>query len=1058
MQSHFVDWKKPFLSGVVELILEQNALGAVKDNLLDLSGFIFVFPSGLAIRSFEEKLARGAEKLIGEGKLRADWLPPKDVIPVGEFSERLYEPEAPFAEKPALLLAWRTALCENPESAKDVFPNLPAAGDFSGMLEVAALLARLHEEVAQEGLDFSSPREYAKQNVSKEEVVRWNALCEIQKSYYKTLAARGMCDKQKERLNAVRDNRIRTDKTVVLVGAADLNNLQKKIIGKVGDRAVAFVQAPEEEKCLFDEYGCVKSEAWENYEIGIPHDTSIVAAPDTLKEGEYAACYTHLWGAEGTEFRRGQVAVSLCDPAPRPYLSEKLAELGIEPHFGEGKPFASSRVALLLRGAADYLRTQSYDSFAAWIRHPDVEAALGRNSQKQGNSRNTLTCYDKHQDRRIPQKIVFSGSLPDAVRNSFRKLLGLPENHAVSHDDPDRKAPLSGHLARIDEFLQYFYPEKVPLDGETESAQIDEGLRILYEALDLVRANVPCGNCELTAAEAVDFVLRCASGQIRVETSDDAADITGWLDARFAETPHLILAGLNEGIVPESRISDLFLPDTVRTDVGIENNRRRYARDAYYLTAIVRRLTDEGKDGLRILFARTEDDGTPIPPSRLLFAENEEKIAQRVRRFFGGRDGSQSDSDGQISPEEGELAAYFTAPPDEAPDSAAPVSEGVSPFALPVIPLSGDPPKEMNVTDLSSYSFLESPYKYFLQKIYGLETLGDSSPEIQSNTFGTIVHNILHEFGRSDKKHSTDEDEIREFLCGELDKTVEDYKKASAAGTALLQLELIRRRLEGFARWQARWRGLGNEIVAVEEDGQIKFGGEGDCSDPKGFTLILNGRIDRIDYNRKLKQWFVFDYKTFDKADENKGGDSEDLKIRLAPFFPGNEESSEEGADSGGTPETDGFPAVNIKVNNTADQQHRNDKQKIFPPELVRDVKHWTNLQLPLYTLLAEEIIKNHGSEFPRGNNSLIPGYILLKKDNSCEASLAGWSEEEIDGAILTARWVCQTIVRIWKEGKADPNALLDPQREELGHLYEPDGSDWNNKKKSRDVLRDFPD
>ena len=366
-------------------------------------------------------------------------------------------------------------------------------------------------------------------------------------------------------------------------------------------------------------------------------------------------------------------------------------------------------MALLLRGAADYLRTQSYDGFAAWIRHPDVEAALGMNSQKRGDSRNMLTSYDRHQNEYIPQKIMFPDSLPVAVQNAFRKLLGLPENHALSHGDPDRKVPLSGHLARIDEFLRFFYSEKVPQDGETESAQIDEGLRILFEALDLVRANVPCGNCELTAAEAIDFVLRCASGQIRVETSDDAADITGWLDARFAETPHLVLAGLNEGVVPESRISDLFLPDTVRTDVGIENNRRRYARDAYYLTTIVRRLTDEGKDGLRILFARTEDDGTPIPPSRLLFAENEEKIAQRVRRFFGGRDGSQSGSDGQISPEEGELAAYFAAPPDEAPDAAAPVSGGKSPFALPVIPLSGDPPAEMHVTDFSS--FLASPYK-----------------------------------------------------------------------------------------------------------------------------------------------------------------------------------------------------------------------------------------------------------------------------------------------------------------------------------------------------------
>ena len=1057
MQSHFVDWKKPFLSGVVELILEQNALGAVKDNLLDLSGFIFVFPSGLAIRSFEEKLARGAEKLIEEGKLRADWFPPEDVIPVGEFSERLYEPEEPFAEKPALLLAWKTALCENPDSAKAVFPNLPAAGDFAGMLEVAALLARLHEEVAQEGLDFSSPREYVEKNVSKEEVFRWNALCEIQQMYYKTLAAWGLCDKQKERLNAIRDNRIRTDKTIVLVGAADLNSLQKKILGKVGDRAVAFVQAPEKEKCLFDEYGCVKSEAWEDYEIGIPHDTSIVAAPDTAKEGEYAACYTHLWGAEGTEFRRSQVAVSLCDPAPRPYLSEKLAELGIEPHFGEGKPFATSRVALLLRGAADYLRTLSYDGFAAWIRHPDVEAALGGNCQKQGNSRNTLADYDRYQNRYIPQKIMFSDRLPDAVQNAFRRLLGVHENRAVSQADPDRKAPLSVHLARIDEFLQYFYPEKLQQGGEAdpsvspESAQIDEGLRILYEAFDLIKSDSSCDNCGLTAAEAIDFVLRCASGQIREETSDDAADITGWLDARFAETPHLVLVGLNEGIVPESRTSDLFLPDTVRTDVGIENNRRRYARDAYYLTAIVRRLTDGGKDGLRILFARAEDDGTPTPPSRLLFAENEEKIAQRVRRFFGGRDGNESGTGGQTSPEEEELAAYFAAPSNEAPGSAAPASDRESPFALPVIPLSGDPPAGMRVTDFSS--FLASPYKYFLKEIYGLKVLSDSIPEIQTDEFGTITHRILKNFGESACKDSADEGEIRAFLSGELDRVAEEYKKESAAGTALLQLELIRRRLEGFARWQARWRGLGNEIVAVECP--FEFAGEGDYSDPKG--LHLKGTIDRIDYNRKLKQWFVFDYKTFDKAAKRGVVDSEDLKIRLAPFFPGNEESFEEGADSGGAPETDGFPAVDIKVNNMANQEHRDKKQKIFPPELVRDENHWKDLQLPLYTLLAEEIIKSHNSEFPRGKNPLIPGYILLKKDNSCEASLAGWSKEEIDGAILTARWVRQTIVRIWKEGKADPNALLDPKREELGHLYEPDDSD-GNKRKSWDVLRDFPD
>lgn len=1061
MRSYFIDWKELFLSGVVRQILDRNALGAVKDRLLNLADFIFVFPSGLAVRSFEEKLARGAEAMVRAGSLRPDWYPPKVVIPVGEFPERLYMPRKAFAEKPALLLAWREALGSNETAAKDVFRNLPPAGDFAGRLDIAAYLARLHEEVAKEGLSFSSPQKYVKERIP-EEVVRWNALCAIQNQYYKTLGRWGLCDRQTERLAAVEENRVKTDKTVVLVGTADLSNLQKKILEKIEERVVLFIQAPGEAKDLFDGFGCLKAEAWENYQIEIPREESIVAASDTVKEGEYAACYTHLRGAERGVFRRGRVALGLLDPSSRPYLAEKLADLGIEAHFGEGQPFASCRVAALLRGAADYLRTESYDSFAAWIRHPDVDAAFRRisNAEESQEPCDWLTELDRYQNKYVPQTVALAAlskgdfrdgkkslsRLSRAARSVLAALWGTDDGD-VSSEDLRRTAPLSQYLDRIGKFLAMFYPDREPSEDEADGAslpvddQIDQGLKILYQAFDQINALPGGADPELTAGEAIGFILRCASGQIREETSDDAVDITGGLDARFSEAPNLILVGMNEGIVPQSQSSDVFLPDTVRTEVNIENNRRRYARDAYYLTAIVRRLDAEGNDGLRILFARAGSDGSPTPPSRLLFAENEGKIAERVERFFGG---DASDD----SPEKGELAPYFAVEPPKDGDLRASAPDGApDPFALPVIPLSGELPKEMRVTDFAS--FLESPYRYFLRKIYELATFDDSNPEIPVSTFGSIAHDVLREFGKNDVRDSADEKEIREFLIAELGKTVEKYKMRGAAGTALLQLELIRRRLEGFARWQAGWRRLGNSIIAVEKETWYKLAGKKPYDGAAAFPLTLTGMIDRLDYNEEHDQWFVFDYKTFDKDGGKEDKDNEDLRIRLEWLL----------SDPEGRRETDAveLPAVNIKGNNMAEQEHRGKDQKIFPEDLKFPEKRWKNLQLPLYTRMAERLIGEIG--LTRGKNPLIPGYILLKKDNSCEASFAAWTEDDIDDAVRTARWVRRTIAEIWQKGEADPNAPVDPNREDLGKLCEPNKKTWNSKgTPSWDILRDFPD
>jgi ATP-dependent helicase/nuclease subunit B len=100
--------------------------------------------------------------------------------------------------------------------------------------------------------------------------------------------------------------------------------------------------------------------------------------------------------------------------------------------------------------------------------------------------------------------------------------------------------------------------------------------------------------------------------------------------------------------------------------------------------------------------------------------------------------------------------------------------------------------------------------------------------------------------------------------------------------TVSLQIEQARLRLKGFARWQAAHRRDGWRIRYAEEEIPAE----------KAFLLVdgtpmyLRGRIDRIDFNERSKEWLLLDYKTSDGAEEpdrvHRDGDAwVDLQLPL---------------------------------------------------------------------------------------------------------------------------------------------------------------------------------
>jgi hypothetical protein len=186
-----------------------------------------------------------------------------------------------------------------------------------------------------------------------------------------------------------------------------------------------------------------------------------------------------------------------------------------------------------------------------------------------------------------------------------------------------------------------------------------------------------------------------------------------------------------------------------------------------------------------------------------------------------------------------------------------------------------------------------------------LGTLDDTAEELDAPSFGNLAHEVLRRFGSNDIRHSTNADEIRRILNDTLNHCIQDLYGDEHLAAVNVQILQLRTRLEAFAAWQADWARQGWRIVHTESAvGQASClpapgaGHEGRVGRPapneRGLgagleaplgaglptrpaqrpvilrvdnrSIILTGRIDRIDIHEESGSWAIFDYKTSDTA------------------------------------------------------------------------------------------------------------------------------------------------------------------------------------------------
>jgi ATP-dependent helicase/DNAse subunit B len=181
------------------------------------------------------------------------------------------------------------------------------------------------------------------------------------------------------------------------------------------------------------------------------------------------------------------------------------------------------------------------------------------------------------------------------------------------------------------------------------------------------------------------------------------------------------------------------------------------------------------------------------------------------------------------------------------------------------VPGSGEI-ESISVTRFKSY--LACPYRYYLRHVQKLEAVDDAARELDGRAFGNLIHSVLGELGRAAgaPRESTQEKEVFEFLAEQLDAKARGlYGERRQRAPISLQLEQARRRLREFAVRQ---------VQLVREDWLIKHVESSEESRKElrasflvdGISIVLLGRIDRIDYQPTTKTLRILDYKTADMA------------------------------------------------------------------------------------------------------------------------------------------------------------------------------------------------
>ena len=824
----FLGWEKPVVNGVVEHLVRDRDAGPGKP--LDLQDVLIVVPTRQGGRRLREALARWCDER------ETAVVTARTVTPA--FFLRNRSGPAGKKEAPSAVAsgAWAELLMKiDLGEYPDLFPAGIPERDYAWALHAGNMMVRLRHTLADAGVRISDVPNVA--DAELEELARWQNMGKLEATYIAELDRLGYADPVLAEMERAKSPQLPDGVKHIVVAAVPaptplmltaLKAIETQLTQETGLRMEVLVHAPVSFRDWFDDWGRADPAKWCKAAIDIPEfEKNVRLAVNPEAQARLAG---ESIAESAGEIGPNDIAIGVPDRSVIPFLESHLGSRNLPAFDPSERAVSEHMLCRLLAAFCDLYTTRSYGAFSNLLRHAEVLRYFS--VEHEVSTRSLLTALDTFQNFHLPMDF-------NDINTRFSGA------HYAGPDEPAGYEALGTAIEAVRGWL------------DALDAGLDHGIRNLLKTVYGARKTIGDSpkEKELQAvADAVDralrdcteaaavlsldmkntvmlFLERLAEEMVARERERTLIDLEGWLELPWNDAPLLIVTGMNEGSVPDSRIGDVFLPDRLRKAVNLPNDESRFARDAYLLTDMIRSRPKPGR--VVLILGKFSAAGDPLKPSRLLFRCETELLA-RTEQLFGDVEQTQKNFPFNRS------------------------------FLLdPTAPIGSDP-KKLEIDHLSPSQFktyLQCPFRYYLKKILRMEELSDDAAGLEAAEFGTVIHSVLEILAEEEELRAcTNEKTLSAALHKRLDlRLLERFGKEPPL-TVRLAASSAKQRLQHVARVQAEQAKQGWVILEIpEEEFAIEING-----------FPVTGRIDRIDRHKETGALRAVDYKTGRQSDPKK--------------------------------------------------------------------------------------------------------------------------------------------------------------------------------------------
>jgi len=811
VERHFLGWDRPVTTEVREFLVP-----VAPSDPVDLGNVLVVAPTRHAGRRLRAELARFCSD-------HNTALLSVQVVTPGVLLDFAGSTGKEASESLATAI-WAEVLQQADVSRHPAFfAAVPSERDFAWALQTAEMIEEVRASLADARLCIADVPDACGEHLQEPE--RWRDLESLETAYLEKLKAAGYADGLHARIAraAVPTLPVGTQRVVVAC-APDLSTLVTRALESLSARIPVdvLVHAPASLAGLFDTWGGPIADKWNARRIDIPQPAkSVLLAGTPLSQAERVVeeVRTSVYAPE-------DIALGVPDRTVIAPLEEALGAAGISSFDPSDRWLREHALYRLLAAFESVVGDGSYEAVSMFLRHPDVLAHVCAEGDVTPAA--LLADMDAYQNTFLPQSFDDFALRFEGI--AFRGCKGIRERFEEA-----------GHA------VEYIARLRATFEREPMTEAVRKCLQKIY-VQRLLQSNVECDREFAEAAGQVDAVLhefedpglqalgydnarlltllnrRLAVERIHKETARAVVDLEGWVELPWNNAPFLIVTGMNEGVVPGGRLADAFLPDSMRSLMGLRDDAARAARDAFIMQSCIEPRRRAGQ--VRFIAGKTASSGDPLLPSRLLFRCTDRQLPGRAERLFGS-----------VAPERENIASSISFPLDPATAKE-----------------ERELPRSMSVTTFRQY--LACPLRFYLSQIVGMAAMGDDKDGPDALDFGSMMHDVLEAMGRDRALWGgTDAEKLRRVLEEMAEQWMTERFGLTRTLAVSVALNAAKQRLGAAAAVQVDLVRDGWEIIEAERKIETVIAG-----------MPVRGKIDRVDRHRETGAVRIIDYKTSDSA------------------------------------------------------------------------------------------------------------------------------------------------------------------------------------------------